>query len=148
MKSMFEKARVEDMKKRVEQLNADSNAQWGTLTAHGMLCHLQDQMLYALGMVEEVTKIESGPPMFIRHLLRIFIPIPRGKVPTTEALRIRQPEDWEKDKAKVIELMGGFLENSDKEKWPSHPFFGPLNAIAWARITWRHNNHHLTQFAV
>jgi Protein of unknown function (DUF1569) len=148
MKSMFEKTRIEEMKTRVAKLTPDSNAQWGKLTAHKMLCHLQDQMMYGLGMMAEVTDLEKGPPMFIRHLLRMFIPIPRGKVPTSDALRKMQPEDWEKDKARVIELMDGFMENKDKETWPSHPFFGPLTGLAWARVTWRHSNHHLTQFGV
>ncbi len=136
------------MKARVEKLTPDSAARWGTFSAHRMLCHLQDQMMYGLGMMEEVQELEKGPPMFIRHLLRLFVPIPRGKVPTSQALKKKQPGDWEKDKAKVIQLMDGFLENRDKEKWPFHPFFGPLTGLAWSRVTWRHNNHHLTQFGV
>jgi hypothetical protein len=86
--------------------------------------------------------------MFIRHLLRLYVPLPKGKVQSLPVFLESQPEDWEKDKAILIRLIDRFLESRNQEEWPMHPFFGHLTGRDWARVTWRHSNHHLSQFGV
>jgi hypothetical protein len=148
MKDMFDKTQVDEMKTRVENLTPGSVAKWGKFTVHQMLCHLLDQMSYALGMKEEVTELIKGPPMFLRSFIRLYVPMPKGKVSTSPVMLETQPGEWEKDKAQVIRLMEGFLENREKEEWPIHPFFGRLTGRDWARLVRRHNDHHLSQFGV
>jgi len=148
MKHMFDKTQVEIMKSRVEKLNPESTPQWGKFNVHGMICHLQDQMTYALGKKEEITELAKGPPMFLRNLFRLYIPMLKGKIQTSPVMLETQPREWEEDKARVIRLMENLLENREKETWPFHPFFGPLTGLDWARLVWRHNNHHLSQFGV
>jgi hypothetical protein len=148
MKNMFDKVLVSEMKKRVERLTPNAVSRWGKFTVHQMLCHLMDQMSYALGRKEEATEVVKGPPMFLRTFIRLYIPMPKGKINTSPVMLETQPGEWEKDKAQVIRLMEDFLKNSGKENWPIHPFFGRMNGRDWARLAWRHNNHHLSQFGV
>ena len=148
MKDMFDKDLVSEMKKRVEKLTPDSVPRWGKFTVHQMLCHLIDQMSYAFGLKEEETEIIKGPPMFLRTFIRLYIPMPKGKVKTIPAMLETQPDEWEKDKQEVIRLMEDFSKNSKKENWPVHPFFGKLTGRDWARLVWRHSSHHLSQFGV
>lgn len=148
MKNMFDKIQVEIMKTRAGKLHPNSTPRWGKFNVHQMICHLQDQMTYALGLKEEITEIAKGPPMFLRHLFRLYVPMPKGKIQTSPLMLETQPGEWEEDKERVIRLMNDFPVNREKEVWPSHPFFGPLTGLDWARLVWRHNRHHLSQFGV
>lgn len=136
------------MQERVRRLKPDAEGKWGTLTAHRMLCHLQDQMEWGLSLRPGCQESAPGPPMFIRHILRKYLPIPKGKVKTAPGMLSAQPEEWEKEKTRVIELMDMFIGKKDEEAWAFHPFFGQLSGDAWARVTWKHNHHHLSQFSV
>lgn len=146
MKSMHDIATMAGMKARVEKLDHQSAALWGKFDIHGMICHLQDTLKYSLGINEAATGLEKGPPMFLRHLLRLYAPIPKGKIQTNPRFLTSKPEAWDKDKALLLELMDKFLAAREQKEWPMHPFFGPLDGLAWGKIMWRHTNHHLCQF--
>ena len=111
-----------------------------------MVCHLVDQMDYALTHAEEV-KLMGGPPMFIRHLVRLYLPWPKG-APTMKEMLVTEPASLAADVEKVARLMDDFNRGADKTDWPVHPFFGALDAGGWAKLTWRHNDYHLKQFGV
>ncbi len=148
MKNMFDKTQTEIMKTRIEKLQSNAAPQWGKFNVHQMICHLQDQMSYALGQKEEDTELAKGPPMFLRNVIRLYLPMPKGKIQTLPAMLTTQPREWENDIEQVIRLIDDFPGNREKDVWPFHPFFGPLTGLDWARLTWRHNNHHLSQFGV
>ncbi len=148
MKSMFHKDHVLDMKARVEKLTLNSVSRWGKFNVQQMVCHLLDQMEFALGKKTSVLELVKGPPMFIRNFVRLYLPFPKGKIQTNPMMLTTQPGDWEKDKVRLLELMDEFMESEKKEKWGFHPFFGALTGMEWARLAWRHMNHHLSQFGV
>lgn len=148
MKNLHDTATMAGMKARVEKLDYRSAALWGTFDAHGVICHLQDTFKYSLGINEAAAELEKGPPMFLRHLIRLYVPIPKGKVQTSPVFLAAKPGDWDKDKAQLLELMDKFLAAREQEAWPMHPFFGDLDGLAWARVMWRHLDHHLRQFSV
>lgn len=148
MKSLFNEVHLEEMKARIEKLNTESVARWGKFSVQRMVCHLLDNLGYALGLTEGLKEAAAGPPMFIRHLVRLYMPFPKGKIQTSPGMLKRQPGEWEKDKRELIELLDQFYKNRDKGTWPIHPFFGRLSGPAWAGLIWRHFNHHLSQFGV
>lgn len=148
MKSMFDKDVVAALKTRVENLKMDAAPQWGSFNVHGMVCHLMDALKYPLGKLEEVKELEKGPPMFLRHLIRLYVPIPKARVQTSPVMLTTSPEEFEKDKALLLELMDRFPAERDRREWPMHMFFGHIGGLGWARITVRHMNHHLKQFGV
>jgi hypothetical protein len=148
MKTLFNELHLEEIKIRFQKLNADSVPRWGEFTAPRMVCHLVDVLEYTFGLKEGAKEPVAGPPMFIRHLIRLYLPFPKGKIKTRPEMLKTEPGQWEKDKRRVLELLNLYLENREKMSWPVHPFFGPLSGSAWAKLGWRHMNHHLSQFGV
>ncbi|MCP4220746.1 MAG: DUF1569 domain-containing protein [bacterium] len=148
MKHLQDRKTVDALKMRIEKLTFDTQPLWGKFNAHQMLCHLQDTMEYGLGMAKEAQQLEKGPPMFIRNLIRLYIPMPKGKIKTGAEFLVTQPDNWEKDKAQVIQLMDRFPASANTTQWPMHPFFGHLDAMAWAKVLYRHNDHHFRQFGL
>ncbi len=148
MKNMFNKENVEQMKARVTQLTHQSTAKWGSFDVHGMVCHLIDALKYALGQVEPVTEISQGPPMFIRKILGLYLPIPKAKIQTTPLMLKTKPKEWDADITELLQLLDAFNDSSAKQEWPLHPFFGYFNGKEWACLSYRHASHHLAQFGV
>jgi len=148
MKNMFNKDNLSAMKARVEKLSHESTAKWGAFTVHGMICHLQDALKYALGQMEPVTEVVKGPPMFLRKILGLYIPIPKGKIQTTPLMLSTKPKEWNKDVELLLQLLDQFNESAEKAEWPMHPFFGNFNGKEWACLSYRHADHHLSQFGV
>lgn len=146
MKNMRDKTAVSDLQARLSRIEPNTLAKWGKFDAPGMLCHLIDQMNFVVSPPEDVT-LENGPPMIVRHLVRLYLPWPKG-APTVDAMLTTKPDSWDADSATVSELMGQFAELPDSHSWPNHPFFGTLDGKGWGALTWRHTNHHFKQFGV
>ena len=148
MKHLFNLRDVEELKARVRRLEPGITPKWGSFNPHRMLCHLSDQIEYALEIKGNSHFKKEGPPMFIRKLVRLYMPMPKGKIKTDPDMLVTQPGEWEQDKDRMLTLIDCFSNANDTEDWPVHPFFGPLKGLDWARLTWRHVDHHLRQFGV
>lgn len=148
MKSLFNTNDLNKMIERVKKLKPDAKPSFGSFTPHRMICHLMDQMNYGLGNKEEDTNVLQGPPMFVRHMVRLYLPWPKGKAQTYPNMLETKPEEWEKDMDKLIGIMKEFPKNRQQEKWNSHPFFGALDGKAWAKLAYKHNDFHFKQFGI
>ena len=146
MKSLFDEADVHALSQRLAGLSATTAPRWGSFTADRMICHLVDQLDFAFSGPRDA-EVLKGPPMLVRHAIRVFLPWPRGTPTAREMLRT-QPDRWESDLATLKQLMNRFLQSRDRADWAVHPFFGVLSGAQWARLAWRHNDHHLRQFGV
>lgn len=62
MKNLFEAAEVEELKKRIAQLSADSEKQWGKMNPAQMLAHCSATMGMAMGKI-------SPPRILVGRLL-------------------------------------------------------------------------------
>ena len=146
MKTMFNSRDVAALKERLGRLTVDSKPKWGSMSVSQMVCHLYDQLRYALAFQGEV-KVMDGPNMFMRHLIRLYLPWPKG-ARTVKEMMITSPESLEGDIERLMALMDDFFHASGQKQWAVHPFFGPLNGKAWAKLGWRHTDFHLKQFGV
>lgn len=146
MRHMFDRKSVVALQERMARLTVDSTGRWGSLSVSKMVCHLADQMRFALSSDSEV-KVMKGPPMVVRHLIRLYLPWPKG-APTIREMMVTDPQSLENDIRKASWLMDDFFHASDQQLWPNHPFFGPLDGKGWAKLTWRHSDYHLKQFGV
>jgi hypothetical protein len=70
---------------------------------------------------------------------------PKGKVPTAPEMLTSSPASWQTDleacKQLAVRIGSGAAD-------AVHPTFGPLSPEEWAKLSWKHMNHHLRQFGV
>jgi hypothetical protein len=147
MKSLWEGQTREEIVSRVRTLSAEKRPQWGKLTAPQMLAHISDQIRMALG---DVPARRGSGWMSVRpfNYLMIYVaPWPHGAKGPSEAFTTKAAT-WDSDLQKLLTLIQRFDEKRDQQSWPEHPLFGKLSGKDWAALSYKHLNHHLTQFGV
>lgn len=133
---------------RLERLTPDAARQWGTMTAHEMLCHLSDGYRASNGLLT----CRQVDTVFSRSVLRwvaMHAPMrwPQGVKTVAEADPRRggtRPVGWDDDHAELLRLVRTF----EAVEGRVHPLFGPLTAAEWGVWGWRHADHHLRQFGI
>ena len=149
MQTLFEPAIVDEIKQRISRLRADSPRQWGTMTPAQMLAHCSAQMEVVLGM--------SFPPR--TWMGRIFGPLAksvtlgdkpiRHNMPTDPVFVIRNQPDLDPERDRLLTYIDCFAREG-REGCTQHPhsFFGRMTSEEWARLLYKHLDHHLRQFGV
>lgn len=148
MKNLYEVATAKEITERIARLGPDNKRQWGKMTAPQAMAHCSVAMAWALG--------DSNPPrMFIG---RIFGPIAKSGVlkdekplarntPTAKSLVVADERDLTKECQRLSALIERF-SSAGPQGCTRHPhtFFGPLTPDEWARLMYKHLDHHLRQF--
>lgn len=136
----------QDVISRINLLQSSSAPLWGKMTVSQMLAHCQAQMGVALGE----TAVQSN---FVSRLFggwikkMVFNDKPfKQNLPTAPAFVVKHDPDFEKEKSKMIEMLGRFTRENLKNE--PHPIFGKLSTDEWSKGTWKHIDHHLKQFGV
>lgn len=146
MKSIWQKPAREQIKSRLDKLNANTPAKWGKFSAPQMVSHLIEATRMGLG--ELPVKPRNTP--FKRFPLKQFIiyvaPFPKG-APTAPELLAGTPLEWDGEVHRLKELLGRFAGGT-YINFPEHPAFGKLSRRAWGVLAYKHFNHHLKQFGV
>jgi hypothetical protein len=154
MESMFETARVEELKQRLARLRPDSERQWGTMTAAQAVAHCSKGIEMAVG--------EIRPPLALagRLLGRVIKPMAlregepmRRNSPTSKELivgiGIGDDRDLDAERERLRGLIDRFAGAGPAgcTSHP-HPFFGRLTPDEWGVLMYKHLDHHLRQFGV
>jgi hypothetical protein len=132
---------------RAGRLEAGSVRQWGRMTVDQMLWHVNAQMEVGIGR----RKCEPIDNLFKRTVIKavaLYGPWPKGKAPTAQEMRASGEYDLAAEQARFAELVEAFGAKPLSGAWQAHPAFGPLTGPQWSLLSWRHANHHLTQFSV
>lgn len=149
MKSLFNKDDNSEMIERIRKIKADSKPLWGKMDAAGMLFHLQVPIRVSLGEL----KLKRGLAGFLfgKMALKQVLsdkPFKKG-VPTSDQFKPSGNYDLEAEKEKLVKLVSSLAEKDPSAISSNpHPFFGVLTPEQWNIITWKHLDHHLTQFGV
>lgn len=130
---------------RLERVTPESRAQWGTLDAPRMMCHLSDALDSGLGVFE----VPRTGPWVLRHfpmkqLALYVIPMPKGARAPRELLGTA-PGNFEEDRRRVVERIER-MAAAPRGMGPEHFLFGPLSQDEWNALNWKHVDHHLRQF--
>ena len=147
MNNLFNKEDNLVIIERFRKISTDSKAEWGKLDAAGMLFHLQEPIRVSLGEL----KLKQGflGKLFGKMALKEVLsdkPFKKG-VPTSNEFKPKSSYDLEAEKEKLIKLVTSLAEKGPAAiSTNPHPFFGKLTPEEWGIITWKHINHHLTQF--
>ena len=149
MKSLYNKEDNTEMVTRIQKINEDSKPLWGKMDAAGMLFHLQEPIRVSLGELS-IKRALIGKLFGKMALKQVLSDKPfRKSVPTSDGFRPKGTHDIKEEKEKLLRLVSSLAEKGPAaiSKNP-HPFFGVLTPEQWSIITWKHIDHHLTQFGV
>lgn len=151
MKSLANQSDREEILRRVAALRADSPRQWGKMTAHQMMCHVNDSYASAMGL----RKASSVANFFTRTVMKWgglygLMPWPHGVPTRPEAEQGKggtPPLEFETDRAALNATIERFTAGKPEFTWAAHPFFGEMSVRDWMRWGYLHADHHLRQFS-
>lgn len=140
------------MLRRLRQVLPDSPRRWGKMSAHQMVCHLNDSFKLAIGE-RSISPASALLPGKLMKWFALYVPIrwPRG-VPTMPEMNQNvsgtKPIEFETD-VRELELLVERMTRLEKDfKWDRHPLFGAMPERDWLRLGYLHMDHHLRQFGV
>jgi hypothetical protein len=148
MRTLARPVDLAELLRRLECVHAASTARWGRMSAHQMICHLNDAFLVATG--QKAVTPRTGP--LHRTLVKwiaLYVPAPwpagiRTPVEIDQQVGGTKPQEFERDIQELRERLQRFAEK--QPMCPSHPIFGPMSRQAWLRWGYLHTDHHLRQF--
>lgn len=148
MKNILNETDYTEIRNRIQALSTASARRWGKMDLQQMLAHCTTQLKIAVG---EVSSITQGPSFMRSRLgkwmLFSAVPWPRGSQTPTEMnaeLANFSLTDIETEKRRLL----AYIEKAKgQEQLKPHPFFGKLNRGEWARLIYKHLDHHLKQFS-
>lgn len=151
MKTLFDPAVAEDVKRRILGLDAESERQWGTMTLPQTLAHCISGVQMAMGTINP--KRAPFPARLLGRLIRPLVlgddkPMRRNS-PSSPELFSKDPTQcsFERERAELIAAVEGFAgRGATGCSQHPHPFFGPLKPEEWATLMYKHLDHHLRQF--
>ena len=135
---------------RLTRLEPDSPPRWGKMSAHQMICHLNDSLRAPLGE----KYISPSTSFFKRAVLKHFalwapIPWPHGFKTRPEIDQDQggtRPVEFAADSAEFRTLFERFCTHNDK--FAPHAMWGQMSRAERMRYAYLHIDHHLRQFGV
>ena len=136
----------------LENLKADSRAEWGTMTAKQMLLHLiQSSKMMHFGnntlLIKEAYIEKAIAFLYSDKVIKKGLVVPND-IGFNFSDNINH--DIQGLKEQLIEstnTMLAFLTKNNNFK-AIHPFFGELTAAQWSIFQRKHYTHHLSQFGL
>jgi hypothetical protein len=149
MKTLFQKEAYDEMISRLNNLQANSDREWGTMNSAQMMAHCSACLDMATGKVKPkrsfMGKLIGG---MIKSSYVGPHPLKKGS-PTAKELIVSDQKDFAKEKELLKGKITEFYEGGEA-KCTTHPhaFFGPLTTNEWAISQYKHLDHHFRQFGV
>jgi hypothetical protein len=153
MKTLGNEADKHDLLNRMRRLQPDSQRRWGKMTAHQMVCHLNDSFKSVTG--ERQAGVRKTNPV-ARTLIRwiaLYVPLkwPHGVPTMPENDQERggtPPEDFRRDVDELAKIIDRLTRPQKDFRWRRHPLFDEMSERDWLRWGYLHVDHHLRQFGV
>ena len=151
MKNLFNEKDKDELLQRLYELECDSLPKWGKMNAHQVVVHMSDPFRTAFG--ERPAQFNPGAfsKWPFNKLISQYLPWPKSAPTAPEfnpSVNGSQLIEFEYDKKELTDLVQRFYRHQNSTAFPIHPAFGKLNNNEWARLMWRHINHHLIQFGI
>jgi len=145
MKSIFETDTKNELLKRIDNLNTESNAQWGKMEVSQMLWHCKYPLKVAIK-----NEHKGNGKLFMKLFKKSLYndkPFRKG-LPTPSFLKTIESKNFTEEKTKIIDLINQTHELKERSEWNPHPFFGKFTHDQWGQLEFKHLDHHLKQFGV
>jgi hypothetical protein len=138
---------------RLRQITPASQRQWGKMTPHQMICHLNDSFKSVIGERELNGDKSNLLTRSVVRWLALYAPLkwPHG-VPTMPENDQEQggtpPEDFQRDLDALVLMIDRVTRAERDFQWRRHPLFAEMSERDWMRWAYLHVDHHLRQFGV
>ncbi len=150
MKSIFSSEVSAELISRINQLTPNTPALWGRMSVDQMLAHCC--VAYDMAFTNKYPK----PNPVMRFLLKTFVKkgvvneVPYKKnIPTAPAFIISDPKNFEEEKKRLIDYLEHTVVLGRKYfEGKESLSFGPMSALEWNNLFYKHLDHHLRQFGV
>ncbi|MBK7868669.1 MAG: DUF1569 domain-containing protein [Ignavibacteriales bacterium] len=150
MKSLLNPVDKAEMLKRIGEVTPKDPSLWGKMNVHEMLVHAADQVRLSFGEKRSPYRGTMMTSTFVKFLVLLGMPIPKGKIETTAELKQgvggTKLTAFEQDRAILSDMVNNFETKYGETGFRKHPVFGDLNKHQWGRLAYLHLNHHLKQF--
>jgi|ERR1051326_95880 hypothetical protein len=154
MKSLNNQIDKQALLARLRQLTPNSRRRWGKMTAHQMICHLDDSFKSVIGEREVSLVKRNALTRNVVRWIALYAPFkwPHG-VPTRPENDQQQggtpPEDFKLDVEALVSMIERVSGNARADfEWQRHPLFDEMSERDWLRWGYLHVDHHLRQFGV
>ena len=147
MKSLFNNETHAEIIARLGNLREDSERLWGKMTTGQMCWHCQYPLKLAIKNKENTSKGNWFIKLFFKKSLYNDKPW-RKNLPTSPQLKASEPKDFKEERDKLKSLVNDFHALKGRELWHPHPIFGTFTKEQWGQLSYKHLDHHLTQFGV
>lgn len=146
MKTIFDNPTRDELIHRINTLNENSTAQWGTMNMYQMLkhCSLSEEMYLGKKTYNRVFMGRLFGQMALKNVLKDERPLMRN-AKTPPELRIKETNgDFTSEREKWI----GLIEEYKYFSKPDivHWFFGTMTKEQIGIFAYKHTDHHLRQF--
>lgn len=146
--NIFDPATTETCLSRLENITAETQPQWGKMSAPQMLAHLNVAYDLTYGLIDP--KLNAITKLMLKWFVK---PTVVGDKPykknnrTAPFFLIEDERDFEKEKAKLIENINKTEAlGSSNFEGREYVSFGKMTASEWSNLFYKHMDHHFTQF--
>jgi hypothetical protein len=148
-KNFYDDETYEALIARLERLTPETAPRWGRMNAAQMCAHCA-----------EVAEVANGGPLvgtpwyvrlmggLIKKMVLSVKPYPRG-AKTHPQFEIPTSVEFDEQKARLVTVLAGMHSAGRAHAAETrHPIFGSMSADEHGWATYKHLNHHLTQFGL
>lgn len=148
MTNLFEPQTAAQTTARIEALTPSSKSLWGKMNVAQMLAHCSVTFETFFG--NQQIKQSLAGLLFGRIAKRKLVsekPFPKN-LPTAKEFVIVDEHAFDEEQKRLLQLVQRFATTGKDAAPPKHPFFGKMGLQEWARLAYKHTDHHLQQFGV
>lgn len=147
MKSIFEENTYNEIKTRIENLNENSQANWGKMNVGQMTWHCQGPFNIILGKNDFGMKPSWFAKLFFKKSLYNDKKWGKG-LPTAKFLKTKEDKDFNTEVTTLKALIDETYSHKERDEWKPHPAFGYFTKQQWGQMQYKHLDHHFRQFGV
>jgi uncharacterized protein DUF1569 len=150
MKTLRNASGKAEILRRLESIQTTSQRQWGSMSAHNMICHLADGFRIYMG--DRPAKCAPVPaPRLLLKWIALWAPLPwphgfRTMPEIDQNAGGTRPIEFASDMQELRNLIERFTQPPGRFCAGGHPHFGHLSEKEWMRLAYLHADHHLRQF--
>lgn len=150
-KSLHNLSDLAEIKRRILNLNENSQRKWGKMNAAQMLKHCDKILQVGLGKIilPKVNILIRGIGTVVKIEMKIFNNGIPPNMPTFDEVIIQENCNFDKSRQELLDTIDEFILKSERKNLLSnHVLFGKMEKEDWGFMEYKHLDHHLKQFKV